>query len=423
MVFSSTVFLFYFIPIFLLIYYILPKNLVIKNLWFLIASLFFYFWGEVTYIYVLLISILFNYVIGILIANGGGKGVLTLGIVLNLLILIGYKYLSFIVGNITGFIPKGETSTLLSSFENIHLPLGISFFTFQGMSYLIDIYKKDAEPERKLMNLALYIGMFPQLIAGPIVRYKEIAEQIKERQHTIEKVSFGICLFIIGFGYKILIANTMGAQADKAFGLGLESLTTISNWFRDYLYIPLGGNRKGKIRTYVNLATVFVLCGIWHGASWVFLIWGCYHGFFLVIERIGLGKMLSKIPAIFQHLYTLLVVIIGWVFFRAESVGQAFQFLKVMFSSKTTADGQLWMYDFVDNEMILISLAAFFFSTHWINNLFFAKDREWSTLMDCEQLPKIRLGLVWKFLLLLILIVSLSKLVNQTYNPFIYFRF
>ena len=415
------------------------------------------------------------------IDKGGGRAVLLTGVFLNLGILISYKYLSFIVSNISGIMPP-ESQDILDPFRDIHLPLGISFFTFQGMSYLIDIYKKDAKPERNLFNLALYIGMFPQLIAGPIVRFKEISEQIRHRVYSIDKISFGVCLFIIGFGYKILIANAMGAQADNVFGLDHISLTTsvawigalaytlqiyfdfcgystmavglglilgikfprnfnfpyisrsitefwrrwhitLSTWFRDYLYIPLGGNRNGKVRTYFNLFTVFLLCGIWHGASWVFLIWGIYHGIFLIIERIGLGKLLGRLPKVIGHLYTLLVVIIGWVFFRAESFTQAISFLKVMFSSKVNATNQLYFHDLVDNQIIIVFIIGVFLSTPIINWLFFNKDKDWETLVDLEALPKMKLEWLWKPMLLIIFIVALSKLVNETYNPFIYFRF
>ena len=481
MVFSSTVFLFYFLPVFLIVYFLIPKSIKLKNIWFLIASLFFYFWGEISFIYVLILSIVLNYLVGLWLHRAESKYVLWLGIVLNLTILVGYKYLSFLISNFLPFIDE-STHKGLETWLSIHLPLGISFFTFQGMSYLIDVYKKDALPEKSFFNLALYIGMFPQLIAGPIVRFKEIAAQIKKRTHSIEKVSFGITLFIIGFGYKILIANTMGAKADMVFNYDLELLTsfdawagalfytlqiyfdfcgystmaiglglilglkfpknfnfpyisrsitefwrrwhiTLSSWFRDYLYIPLGGNRHGNFRTYSNLFTVFVLCGIWHGASWVFLIWGIYHGFFLVIERLGLGKILKTLPIPINNIYTLVIVVIGWVFFRAESLTQATSIIKKMFIPSGNKEVLLHTQNFINNEVTIVFLLGCFLSTPLINYIFFGKGRKWSTLMDLEKMPKTKFDIFWKIFLLIVFIIALSKLVNESYNPFIYFRF
>lgn len=485
MIFSSIIFLFYFLPIFLLVYYILPKNIIYKNIWFLFISLFFYFWGENVFILVLLTSIVFNYVIGLLLEkeDSNSKLLLIVGVIVNLGLLIWFKYTPFLADNLASLLNIQDTSSpTWQTVLNIHLPLGISFFTFQGMSYVFDVYRKDAEAEKSLPNLALYIAMFPQLIAGPIVRFKEIAIAIRERHFTMDNIVHGINLFIIGLGYKVLLANNVAFPADKIFaleeqyltfslawlgticytlqiyfdfcgystmavGLGLmlgikfpknfnfpyisKSITefwrrwhiTLSQWFRDYLYIPLGGNRKGNFNTYRNLLLVFILCGIWHGASWAFLVWGLYHGFFLVIERLGLGKLLKKISPLFRHIYTLLVVMIGWVFFRAETFDKAFYFLKTMFGFGTGKEYELLLGEILQNNVIIAIVVGVFLSTPLINHLFFGANREWSSLMDLSVSPKSKYTGIWYGLLVVIFLISAFNLVNLTYNPFIYFRF
>lgn len=485
MIFSSISFLFYLLPLFLLVYYLLPNKVLYKNIWFLFISLFFYFWGENLFILVLLFSILFNYSIGLLLSKEkfNQKLLLIIGVFANLSLLIWFKYTPFLAKNIAVLFGNPDTSSgLWKTFLNIHLPLGISFFTFQGMSYVFDVYRKDAKAEKSLPNLALYISMFPQLIAGPIVRFKDIAIAIRERHITLDNIIHGINLFIIGLGYKVLLANNVALPADKIFALGEASLTfglawlgvicytlqiyfdfcgystmavglglmlgikfpknfnfpyisqsitefwrrwhiTLSQWFRDYLYIPLGGNRKGNFNTYRNLLLVFVLCGIWHGASWAFLVWGLYHGLFLVIERLGLGDLLKKITPIFRYTYTLLIVMIGWVFFRAETFDKAFYFLKTMFGLGQGTEYDLLMGEVLQNNVIIAIFVGMFLSTPFINQLFFGKNREWSSLMDLSVFPKTNYTGVWYFGLIIIFILSAFNLVNLTYNPFIYFRF
>lgn len=485
MIFSTLLFLFYFLPIFLAVYYISPKNVFFKNVIFLAASLFFYFWGEQLFISVLIFSILTNYCLGLLLQkeSPNKKIYLTLGVALNILILILFKYTPFIAENIANvFNVKNIQTPNWNLTLNMHLPLGISFFTFQGVSYIIDVYRKDAKAETSLLNLALYISMFPQLIAGPIVRFKEIAKAIKNRVYSVSNIAYGINLFIIGLAYKVLLANTVALPADKIFALGEKSISfglawmgticytlqiyfdfcgystmaiglglmlgikfpinfnfpyiaqsitefwrrwhiTLSQWFRDYLYIPLGGNRLGNIKTYRNLLLVFMLCGIWHGASWAFLIWGLYHGFFLVIERLGLKSFLNSSPALFRYFYTLLVVMIGWVFFRAETFDKAYYFLKTMFGFGTGTEKAMYLEEVIQLNVIIAIIFGVFLSTPIINNLFFGKDRKWSTLSELSMFPKSNNRILWHLLLFAIFLLCIFSLTNQTYNPFIYFRF
>lgn len=485
MVFSSVTFLFYFLPIFLLVYYILPKKIIFKNIWFLISSLIFYLWGEHIFILVLLSSITLNYIIGILLSqnNQSKKVYLAFGIICNLIILVIFKYSSFIIDNSTVlFQVDNDSNSFLKTLSTIHLPLGISFFTFQGMSYLIDVYRNDAKVEKKIANVALYIAMFPQLIAGPIVRFKEISDAIQERSITTSKLVHGINLFIIGMSYKVLLANNLAIPADKIYALSAEQLSfslawigtiaytlqiyfdfcgystmavglglmlgikfpknfnfpyisksitefwrrwhiTLSQWFRDYLYIPLGGNRRGNFRTYFNLFMVFVLCGIWHGASWAFLFWGIYHGLFLVIERLGLKSGLKKLPNVLQHCYTLLVVIVGWVFFRAETFDKAFYFVKTMFGFGTGNERALYTLEILQNNVIIAFVFGSFLSTPIINKFLFKNYTGWESLMDLENLPNLKSGFLWYTAIAILWLFCMLSLVNQTYNPFIYFRF
>lgn len=485
MVFSTLLFLFYFLPIFLFFYYISPKNVFFKNVIFLAASLFFYFWGEKIFICVLIFSILTNYCIGLALQkeSNNRKIFLALGIALNILVLILFKYTPFIAENIANlFNIKNIQTPNWNLALNVHLPLGISFFTFQGVSYIIDIYRKDAEAETSLLNLGLYISMFPQLIAGPIVRFKEISKSIKKRTYSISSIVHGINLFIIGLAYKVLLANTVALPADKIFALGEKSISfglawmgticytlqiyfdfcgystmaiglglmlgikfpvnfnfpyiaqsitefwrrwhiTLSQWFRDYLYIPLGGNRLGDVKTYRNLLLVFALCGIWHGASWAFIIWGLYHGFFLVIERLGVKQILNKIPSLFRYVYTILVVMIGWVFFRADTFDKAYYFLKAMFGFGIGTENAIYFTEVIQLNVIIAIFLGFFLATPIINNLFFGKKRGWSTLSELSAFPKSDNGILWHLLLFAIFLLCIFSLTNQTYNPFIYFRF
>lgn len=486
MVFSSLVFLFVYLPIFLVCYWLLPKNGIYRNLFFVLASLVFYFWGEQGFILVLLFSILLNYVIGLLIGQDNPqtkKAVLFIGVFVNLLILGYFKYALFVADNFSWFLSENWKETSFGNhLQDVYLPLGISFFTFQGISYLVDIYRKQAPVEKSLLNLSCYISMFPQLVAGPIVRYQTISEQIKKRQLTKEKISLGIQLFCIGLSYKVLLANSLASPVDFIFDLPLDQLTpslawaaslgytfqiyfdfcgyssmaiglglmmgfhlpynfnfpyisssitefwrrwhiTLSQWFRDYLYIPLGGNRKGRGQTFVNLILVFVLCGLWHGAAWKFLFWGLYHGFFLVIERLGFKKVLDKLPKPIGVFYMFFVVLFGWVLFRANSMNQAMEFFKTMFGFSSDAV-KYWSFSELISPIFIIALfSSILFSSHLINKIFFERSMHSKTISSLNTLPKIRFQAFWYAGVTLFFVLSCILLLTQTYNPFIYFRF
>lgn len=389
MVFSSIIFLFLCLPLMLTVNLLLPRWL--SNPWLLVSSLFFYAWGETVYVWVMLLVIGLNYGFGLLVAPGRGARVrgwaLAAGVVVNLGILAGFKYANFIVDNLN--VPLTAAGLSPIAIDPVHLPLGISFFTFQAMSYMIDVYRGSARVARNPLDLGLYIALFPQLIAGPIIEYEDVAEQIRERRMTMFGCAYGVRRFLLGLGKKVLIANTVAVPADQIFALPVEQLTpalawlgilcytlqiyfdfsgysdmaigighmlgfrfkenfrwpyisesirefwrrwhiSLSSWFRDYLYIPLGGNRHGDVRTGFNLVTVFFLCGLWHGASWTFVVWGLYHGAFLVLERSRFGAWVDAAPRPLRHAYVLLAVMVGWVFFRAETFDQAWRFLAAM---------------------------------------------------------------------------------------------
>jgi alginate O-acetyltransferase complex protein AlgI len=382
MVFSSVEFLFLFLPVFLLLQALLPY----KNVTYALASVLFYFVGEGWYSAVVVESVIANYLLGLLIdvqANDRGRKLaLALGVAMNCASLAFFKYAGFICTSVLG---KEHSSWVTS----IHLPLGISFFSFHAISYLIDIYRRDAKAERSFVNLTLYMLMFPQLIAGPILRFHSVARRLRRRVVTARHVYFGSLLFCVGLGQKVLIADTLASVVDTRFvataalsssaawlaaiayafqilfdfagysnmamGLGWmtgfslprnfdqpyvsQSITefwrrwhmSLSRWFRDYLYIPLGGNRHGPARTYANLVFVFLICGLWHGAAWTFVVWGAYHGLWLVIERLGLDQILARLPRLLRHAYALLVVLVGWVLFRAQDITHASRLLRTMF--------------------------------------------------------------------------------------------
>ena len=385
MVFSSPTFIFYFFPLFFLIYFLTGRS----NTVIFLLSLLFYAWGGLNHVPLLIFYILANFFAGLAIARARRKEwALALGVAANLSLLIIFKYLGFIENQIN-FVLAWLGGGLVMPHSDLALPLGISFFTFQGISYLIDIFRGDVQPQRSLLKFAMYKTMFPQLIAGPIVRYRQIAAKIDHRRVSLYRLRHGLMLFTVGLAQKCLVANTVALPADAIFKLPSEQLTaatawlgavcymiqiffdfagysnmaigmghmmgfsfpinfnrpyvaqsvtdfwrrwhmSLSSWFRDYLYLPLGGNRDGPWCTYRNLFCVFVLCGLWHGAAWTFAAWGLYHGCFLVIERLGLSQALSNVWRPLRHAYLLLVVCVGWVIFRAESIPQAAHFFSAM---------------------------------------------------------------------------------------------
>ena len=461
MVFSTPIFLFLFLPAVLVLNYIIPKKYIAaKNVVLLIASLFFYAWGEPKNVLLMLLSIAVNYVCGLLLGRFDSdekkrKVVLWASVVFNLGLLFFFKYFSFVTGGL---------------FPVIKLPIGISFFTFQIMSYTIDVYRRSVEPQKSLLKLALYISLFPQLIAGPIVRYIDVEKQLTYRECTAEKTARGMIRFSMGLSKKVIVSNTVAAICDGIFGstntvpaftawvgvicyalqiyfdfsgysdmaigmghmLGFDFLEnfnypyvscsvqefwrrwhiSLSSWFRDYLYIPLGGNRRGKVRTYINLIIVFACTGLWHGASFSFIVWGLWHGLFLVIERLGFKKALDKLPKFIGWIYTMLVVLVGWVFFRADTLSAAMKYLGEMFSfSGGVANG---MAQF-DNLSFIITAIALVLCTP-VYQLVKGK-------LEKTEVGKKAAFVIGAVLATGLFILSVIFLTGSGYNPFIYFRF
>ncbi len=470
MLFSSLTFIFVFLPVVILLYYIVKPAY--RNAVLLFASLLFYSWGEPIYVSLMLISIIFNYFFGLYLKRFANqrttKLILLLCIIFNLSFLGFYKYINFALVNynlILGFFEIPAVELL-----NLTLPIGISFYTFQAMSYVIDVYRGETRVNKSILNIGLYITFFPQLIAGPIVRYHDIATQIDSRPgFNNEKFKSGVRRFIIGLSKKVLIANTMAEVADGVFSsspdwissgaawigviaytlqiyydfsgyscmaiglarmFGFELLEnfnypyisssikefwrrwhiSLSSWFRDYLYIPLGGNRAGIFRKYMNQITVFILCGFWHGASWTFLFWGIYHGLFLTFENISfIKKAKLKIPSFVNHFYALLVIMIGWVFFRSDNFTYASEYLFKMFSFSGISippDMDLSVKTWVICFLGIIGATPFL-----------------SFLRSKFMINKSLLSLSIDVILILFFVLDVMMLSSSAYNPFIYFRF
>lgn len=423
MSFSSIEFIFMFLPIIIISTYCMPNKL--KNTWLLVLSIVFYSIADFRYLFLIIITVLINYLLGFIIGNTKKIKVknliLLVGIFYNLGILSFYKYINFLIENINGVF---NIFGLVNSIEvlNIVLPIGISFYLFQCISYLIDVYRGDGKAEKNIINLALYITFFPQIFSGPIMKYKDMSTQLTKRVYSSEIFIEGTKRFIFGLFKKLIIANTLAITADKIFALNSSELGTsvawlgvitytlqiyfdfsaysdmaigigrmlgfkinenfnypyaaksikdfwnrwhisLSTWFREYLYFPLGGNRKGKLNTYRNLFIVFFLCGLWHGAKWNFIIWGIYYGVILILERIDfLGKVSSRIHPIFKHTYTLLIIGFGWVLFRAESFEQIKYYIRAMVGLNPSTS-YVSIYSYLNSEVALTIMIAIIFAT------------------------------------------------------------
>lgn len=474
MLFSSTVFLFLFLPSVLFTYFIVPR--IFKNTILLAASLFFYAWGEPKFVLVMLVSIILNYLFALIVnANREDKikvrWIMAVMIVTNLAILGIFKYANFLVQNMNILF---GTSIYI---PEIPLPIGISFYTFQAISYVIDVYRKDGSVQRNPLNLALYISLFPQLIAGPIVRYQTVAEQITKRKETFQRFAYGTKRFIIGLGKKMFLANNCGYVADQVFALNPSEMSTslawigiiayslqiyfdfsgysdmaiglgkmfgfdflenfnypyisrsvtefwrrwhisLGTWFRDYIYIPLGGNRKGPYRTYFNLLVVWMATGIWHGASWTFLMWGLYYCFFIMMEKAFFGRILERVPMLFQHIYAVVVILIGWVFFRSETFSYAFSYIKTMFGVNGIGawDPNALFYFTQYGIVMVISLVG--------SIPILRKIVEWSEhkAVAPDKLRYVQ-GTFLTGFYIIVLLLAVVCMVSNTFNPFIYFRF
>lgn len=466
MVFSSTIFLCVYLPLVLLGYYICPKKG--RNLFLLIVSLVFYAWGEPKYVFLMIFSILVNYIFGRLMDKNRGrqkrmKLLLVLSVVIDLGLLSVFKYTDFIITNVNAIF--GSSFDLL----NIALPIGISFYTFQAMSYTIDVYRNDVRVQKNLIDFGMYITMFPQLIAGPIVRYADVQDQLAERSVTTADFSEGVMRFVVGLGKKVLLANQMGAvwseiyalggdvsalmawtgaiaytfqiyfdfsgYSDMAIGLGRMfgfkfpenfrypyqsvSITdfwrrwhiTLSTWFKEYLYIPLGGNRRGLARQALNLLIVWSLTGFWHGAGWNFVMWGLYYFVILFIEKLFLLKALDKLPKFFRHVYALVLIIIGWVIFASDDVSVLLPYLGSMFGANG-AIGGMDVYTLLTKAVLLIICCIA--STELPKKLF---------LSAAGAMNEKAAFTIKSVMTIALLALSMILLIGDSYNPFLYFRF
>ncbi len=467
MVFSSYLFLFFFLPAVLACYYASPRRL--KHTVLTLFSYLFYGWANPYFCFLMLFNTTVDYTNGRLMEKFPAKKKIfvTVSIITDLAILGFFKYFNFGVENYNALMAAiGIPSAQYEGFFRVVLPLGISFYTFQSMSYVIDVYRGDAKVVRNFIDYACYVSMFPQLVAGPIIRFQEVADQLRTRTHTLEKFTRGIAFFMLGMGKKILLANPCGKIADTTFnagfvdtfdawygavayafqiyfdfsgysdmaiGLGLmlgfvfaknfdspyKSLSitefwrkwhiSLSTWLKDYLYIPLGGNRKGEARTYINLALVMLLGGLWHGASWNFLIWGAIHGGYLAFERAqGKESIYRKLPKIGQLLITFFIVVLAWVFFRADTLPDAWRYLGCMFG---------W----VSNPGSGTVARGLIFNPWYILNFIVAGIVIWSAPQSWDFTRTLN----WKkiFWCIVVFFLALLAMTTQSYNPFIYFIF
>lgn len=485
MVFSSTIFIFLFLPLTLFFTFLARREY--RNLVLLAASLLFYAWGEREYVILMLISVFFNYLFGLSVERarerGNAKRVIAVAAVFNLGLLGLFKYLNFLVANLNPLFRLAHLPPL--EISAVHMPIGISFFTFHSLSYVIDIYRGKVRANRSLVDISLYISLFPQLVAGPIIRYHDIAAQLTERTVTVDSFAYGARRFIIGLGKKVLLANTLATAVDGVFaiptaelrashawlgavgytlqiyfdfsgysdmaiGLGrmfgfafLENFNypyvsrsvqefwrrwhiSLSNWFRDYLYIPLGGNRLSTPRMYANLFTVFLLTGLWHGASWTFVMWGLFHGTFLVIERLRLKEVLDRAPRAVGHLYALAVVIVGWVFFRADDFPRAVAVLKAMVGLGAGGGEFHPLQFYCTPDVALALVVGIVFSAPLFPSLQRLADAVEARLIRVPSQLRLGHALVPAGSLAFhasVFLLSVSSLASGTYNPFIYFRF
>jgi alginate O-acetyltransferase complex protein AlgI len=483
MVFCSPLFLFLFLPIVLTVYLLLP-GIRSKNFWLLCASLIFYAWGEISFVFLLLASTVMNYGLGLWIGRseiaGRRKLAVAVAVVINVGILCVFKYAGLIVHAVNSLCHLTGASAIRE--PNIPLPIGISFFTFHALSYVIDIYRRKWSPARDPKDVALYIFFFPQLVAGPILRWNAIAPQLLQRNHRTEIFAEGVRRFVGGLAKKMIIANAVALPADQIFALSLDELSpatawfgivcytiqiyfdfsgysdmavglgkmfgftfienfnfpytsqsirdfwrrwhiSLSTWFRDYVYIPLGGNRVTEARNRLNLVIVFFLCGLWHGASWTFVAWGLYHGFFLVVERTGFGAALEKVPRPLRHGYALFVVMMGWVLFRANTFPEAANYFAALFGMGHPAHIQP-LARYAGNEAIwALCLGTVFSALQWNKVKNYCAQLA-GKLPDKPQAILINIGTIVEILLILaLLLISAAWLAGGTYNPFIYFRF
>jgi alginate O-acetyltransferase complex protein AlgI len=479
MVFSSPLFLFVFLPLALGLHLVAPKRL--RNAVLLLASLFFYAWGETEYVAVMLVSIFANYLFALWVERdrreSRGRLAVGLAVVFNLALLAYFKYAVWAWESVLAVCRGvGLSSAWLGQAPDIHLPLGISFYTFHAMSAVIDVYRDEAKTGKNLLDFALYIACFPQLVAGPIIRYHDVADQIRARTITMAGFAYGVRRFVVGLAKKALLANTIAQVVDESFAVPPEQLScgaawmamfawgfqvyydfsgysdmaiglghmfgftfrenfdnpfiaksiteywrrwhiSLTTWFKDYVYIPMGGNQRGTARTYFNLVVVFLLVGLWHGAAWFYIVFGAYHGTLMIVERLSFGRWLARTPAVVQHVYFLFVLTIGWTIFRGESLAYTAAVLPVLFKPFSSVVPRYPAILFLDNERMLALFFGAFFALPWDEwSVRWRARRSSSPLLAGYEMAS-TVGLLALFLAS-VLVVSAG-----TYNPFIYFRF
>lgn len=463
MVFASITFLYYFLPIFLILYFIFPKKY--KNIVLLIFSFIFYFYGEPKYILLMLIEVFFSYFMTLSLEKNKSKSLLGIIISFHIFLLCVFKYFNFIITNINSIF--GGNISLL----NIVLPIGISFYTFQIISYEVDVYRGKVKASKSLIDYMTYVFLFPQLIAGPIVRYETISKELKSRKVTLEDFSYGANRFIIGLFKKVIIANNIGelcnilnnssevsvllywvlgisymlqiyfdfsGYSDIAIGIGrmigfkfpenfnypyiANSVTdfwrrwhmTLSSWFRDYVYIPLGGNRVSTLKHIRNILVVWMLTGLWHGASWNFIIWGIYFGVILIIEKYCLNKVLEKLPRVIRNIYAMFIVMISFIIFSSDDISSALVAIKGLFSFSSLKFSNDFIIYYIRSYGVIL-IGGLVLCTPLIKNVI-NKLRENKILNYIINIFEI-------IILVLILVVITSMLIDSSYNPFLYFRF
>lgn len=462
MVFTSISFIYYFLPLLLIFYFVVPKKF--RNIILLMFSVLFYFYGEPKYILLMLIEVLISYVVGLLIDKYKSKNILIIGIFIHVLLFGIFKYFNFVIINVNNLFHSNL------NLLNVVLPIGISFYTFQIISYEIDVYNKKVNVQNNILKYFLYVFLFPQLIAGPIVRYQDVNNEIDNRNVTFEMFANGLRRFIIGLSKKVIIANNLGelcniylnlgdksvlftwifaisymlqiyfdfsGYSDIAIGLGkmlgfnfpenfnypymAKSITdfwrrwhmTLSSWFRDYVYIPLGGNKKGVLKQIRNILIVWSLTGLWHGASWNFIVWGLYFGILLILEKFILKKYFSNVPKFIKGIYTLFLVMISFVIFQGDSLSSAFNIIKGLFG----LNGELFINNvtlYYLKGYVLFIVLGVISSTNYVKNL---------VIKISNGKGKKIINILEPIYLLILLIIVTMYLIDSSYNPFLYFRF
>ena len=484
MIFSSPTFLFLFFPVVLAAMTMTKKNY--RNHVLFSSSLIFYLWGEGKFVYLLLSSILITFLFGHLLENSRSrhrKFFLVAGVALNLLPLFIFKYMNFALKAVEPIFTLFNHPPI--HLHHIHLPAGISFFTFQAISYLVDIYRQTVPAERRLLNCGLYIAMFPQLIAGPIIRYHDIAQQLRQRTVTLQSFAYGAERFVFGLAKKVLLADFLGIKADQLFSIPVHEITageawlgaicfslqiyydfsgysdmaiglgsmfgfrfpenfrypyistsirefwrrwhiSLSTWLRDYLYIPLGGNRLGTARTMVNLLLVFLLCGLWHGANWTFIVWGLWHGFFLVLERIIPFRQQNIFQKVSAWTYVFFVVLIGWVLFRSPDMATAWEYIMAMFGNNASTPNLFWT-SFIDDKRLLAELLlGLAIATPLYDTVLYHAGKITQNTRPLVPVKVLAVSAVSAYRLVLFATLFYFVLIStaaQSFHPFLYFQF